>query len=104
MQLGRSGQEWTKRVQMELVGKDLLAVLSSERSAITDSAHLNDHLHEILLRNDVLAVDDLLEDAGKYDLLVHVEVDAVQLAEPDKIGADQDAELAALDFALFAVS
>ena len=52
--------------------------------------HLDDHLHQILLRDDILADDDLLEDAGKNRLRVHHQVDAVELAEADEVRADEN--------------
>ena len=48
-----------------------------------DCTHLDDHLHQILLRDDILADDDLLKDTRKDHGLVHLQVDAVQLTEPD---------------------
>lgn len=56
------------------------------------------------MRNHVLAVDDLLEHAREDGLLVHVEVDAVQLAQADEVGPDKNPELFALELALFALA
>ena len=66
--------------------------------------YLDNHFHEVFLRNDVLAADDLLEDAGEDDALVHVEVDAVELAEAHEVGPDEDAQLAPFHLALLAVA
>jgi hypothetical protein len=66
--------------------------------------YLNDHFHQVFLGNNVFAVDDLLQNTGENGALVHVQIDTVKLAEPDEICADQDAQLAALQFAFFAVS
>lgn len=79
----------------------------SETAGIGDSklwAHLDDDLHEVLLCDDVLAVDDLFEDAREDDAAVHLEVDAVELTQADEVGPDEDAELAALEFAAVAVA
>lgn len=64
---------------------------------------MDDDLHKVFLGDDVFAIDDLLEDVGQDDALVHVEIDAVELAEADEVSADEDAELFALHLAPLAV-
>lgn len=66
--------------------------------------YLDDHFHQVLLRNNVLAIDDLLQDAWENCTLVHVEVDTIKLAKPNKICSDQDTQFAALQFTFLAVS
>jgi hypothetical protein len=46
----------------------------------------------------------LFQDSGEDAVLVHLEVYAVELGEPDEIGADEDTEVAALHLAFFAVA
>lgn len=87
MQLSRGAKELRQGVQVELVGE-----------------HLDDDLHKVLLRNDVLAVDDLLEDGGQDHVLVHVDLDALELREADEVRTDKDAEVAALHLALLALA
>jgi hypothetical protein len=62
--------------------------------------HLNDALHQILLRNDVAAADDLLEQAMQHNVGVQVDVDAVELAEAREVLADEQAQVLALGLAL----
>jgi hypothetical protein len=64
--------------------------------------HLDYDLHQVLLRNDVLAIDDLLQNTGKDGLLVHLQIDAIQLAEPDQVGPNKDTQIAPLVFAFVA--
>ncbi|KAI5117715.1 hypothetical protein M0805_006519 [Coniferiporia weirii] len=85
--LSGNEEEKTERVEMELVGADL-----------------DDDFHEVLLHDDVLAVDDLLEDAWEGRALVHPKVDAVERAEPDEVGTDEDTQFASLHLALLAVT
>ena len=66
--------------------------------------YLDNHFHEVFLRNDVLAADDLLQDAWEDIRLVHVEIHAVQLAQADEICADEDTEVFAFQFAFLAVA
>lgn len=67
-------------------------------------AHLDDDLHEVFLRDNVFAVDDLFEHAGKDDAPVHFQIDAVELTEADQVGPDEDAQLAPLEFPPVAVA
>ena len=83
MQLDARLQVDVERAHVELVGK-----------------YLNDALHEVLLRYLVLAVDHLLEQLGQHQRAVRVHVDRVELREAHQVGADEQAELAALLFAL----
>lgn len=52
------------------------------------------------MRNDVLAIYDLLEYGGEDDAAVHVEIDAFELGKSDEVGPHEDAELPALHLAL----
>lgn len=61
-------------------------------------AHLNDDFHEVLLRDHVLAVDDLFEYRGQDRPLVQLQPDAFQLAQPDEVRADEDPQLAPFEF------
>ena len=76
----------------------------SELSRGRRDAHLDDDLHQVLLGNDVLAVDDLLQYRGEYARLVHVQIDAIELGETDEIGADEYTQFATFHFALLAVA
>ena len=64
--------------------------------------YLDYNFHQVLLRNDVLAIDDLFQNTGEDSLLVHIQIDAVELTEPDEVGPDKDAQIAPLVLALFA--
>jgi hypothetical protein len=55
------------------------------------------------LRNDVFAINDLLQDAWQDSLLVNLQIDPVQLAEPDKIGPDKNAKFTTFHFSLLAI-
>ena len=76
----------------------------SARMHRVSEAHLNHHLHQILLRDDVFAAHDLLQDARQDVTLVHVEIHAVQLAQADKVGADKNPEVLAFHLALLPVA
>lgn len=78
--------------------------MGDRRSRAEESADLDDDLHEVLLGDNVLAVDDLLEHARQDEALVHAEVDALELAEADEVGADEDAKLLALHLTLLALA
>lgn len=69
-----------------------------------DVPHLDDDLHQVLLCNHVAAVDDLLENVGQDDAAVHVEVDAVELAQSHEVGANEDPQLTPLHLAALAVA
>jgi hypothetical protein len=73
-------------MQVEIIGKDL-----------------DYHFHQVLLRNDVFAVDHLLQDTGQDELAVCIEIDPFELGQADEVGADQDAQVFALNFALLAI-
>ena len=87
MQLCACGQDEVQRVQVEVVGEDL-----------------DDDVHEVLLRNGILAVDDLLEDGWENHLLVQLERHAIELTEPHEVRADENAQLATLRLALLALA
>lgn len=80
-------QERRERVQVELIGE-----------------HLNDNLHEVLLRDHVLTAHDLLEHGGQNDALVHVDVDALELRQADEICTDKNSQVPSLGFTLLAFS
>jgi hypothetical protein len=46
----------------------------------------------------------LFQDSREDAVLVHLEVYAVELGEPDEVGADEDTKVAALHLAFFAVA
>ena len=75
---------------------------TSRRSRL--HTYLDDHLHEVLLGNDVFAAHDLLQDAWQYVRLVHLQVDAFELAEPDEVRADENPQVLPLDLALLPVA
>lgn len=87
VKLGGGGEERAKGVKVEFICEDL-----------------DDHLHQIFLSYDVLAVDDLFENAGKDGALVLVEIDTVELAEPYEICPHEDAQFASLQFAFFTIA
>jgi hypothetical protein len=64
---------------------------------------LDDDLHQVFLRNDVFTVDHLLEDTGKDEFAIRLQVDPLELRQADEVGADEDAEVFALDLALLAI-
>lgn len=67
-------------------------------------AYLDDNFHKVFLGNDILAAHDLLQDAGQDNLLIHVEVYAIELAQTDEVRANKYAQLFALQLALFTVT
>lgn len=73
-------------------------------SELTRGTHLDDDLHQILLGDNVLAVDDLLQYRGEYVPLVHVQIDAIELGETDEICADEDTQVTTFHLALLAVA
>lgn len=72
-------QEDLQRAQVEVVGEDL-----------------DDALHQIRLRDRVLAGEDLLDDLGQDAILVLGQVEALQLRQTHQIRAHQDAQIHAL--------
>jgi hypothetical protein len=46
----------------------------------------------------------LFQDSGEDAVLIHLEVYAVELGEPDEVGANEDTEVAALHLAFFTVA
>jgi hypothetical protein len=68
------------------------------------NADLDNHLHKVLLRNYIFAIDNLFENTREDSLLIHAEINAVELTEADEIGADKDSQLFALKFPFLAVS
>ena len=66
--------------------------------------YLYDNFHQVLLRNDILAADDLLKNARENVALIHVQVDAIQLTKSDQIGTNENAEVPTLHLAFLAVS
>ena len=66
--------------------------------------YLDNHFHEVFLRDDVLAADDLLQNARENIRGVHLEIHAVELAETDEVCADEDTEVLAFDLALLSVA
>ena len=51
---------------------------------------LNDNFHQVFLCDDVLTVNNLFQDTWKYGFVIHFQVYPVQLAQPNKIGTNQD--------------
>merc|ERR1711963_34626 len=72
MKLATCGKKIIQGCQVHFVRKDL-----------------NDALHEVLLRDGISAGDHLLQNARQHGLLVHVNVDVVQLRQTDQIGSNQ---------------
>lgn len=68
------------------------------------ATHLDDDLHQILLCDDVLAVDDLLQYCWEYTLLVHFQIDTIELGKTNKVGADEDTQVATFHFPLVPVA
>jgi hypothetical protein len=66
--------------------------------------HLNHNLHQVLLRNHIPTVHDLLQHTRQNRPLVHLQVDALELAQPDEVRSDEDTQVAALEFATLAVA
>ena len=93
VQLRGCGEEGAESVEVELVREDLDHTGVGTRPYLTHlntTAYLDHDLHKILLRNDVLANNNLLQDTRKDNLLIHVEVYALQLAQADEVRADED--------------
>lgn len=79
-------------------------LLGQTRARADTIAYLDDHFHEILLGDDIFAVDNLFQDARQDRAAVHVQTDTLQLAEPDKIRAYEDTQFLAFHLALFAIA
>lgn len=65
--------------------------------------HLYDNLHQIFLRDDVLAIDDLLQDGGENELLIHIQIHAIELGKTDEVRANEYSQIAPLHFALLTI-
>jgi len=78
--------------------------MTSESTHGPRDTHLDDDFHQVLLGNDVLAVDDLLQYRGEYIRLVHIQVDPIELGEADEIGADEYTQVATFHFAFLPVA
>jgi len=65
--------------------------------------YLNNNFHKIFLRDDIFAIDDLLENAWKNGFLVHFQIHAIQLTQPNQICAYQDTKFATLHLTFLAV-
>lgn len=63
--------------------------------------YLNDNLHQILLRNNILATNDLLQNTRQNQRLVHPQIDTFELRKPDQIRPDKNTQLASFHLALF---
>mmetsp|Transcript_47733 Transcript_47733/g.110644 ORF Transcript_47733/g.110644 Transcript_47733/m.110644 type:complete len:266 (-) Transcript_47733:215-1012(-) len=82
------------------------AMLEEERErrhVVLDGEDLRDAVHQVLLRDGVLAVDHLLEDGGQHRLGVNLERHPLERREADEVGADKDAQLRALALAPLAL-
>mmetsp|Transcript_51769 Transcript_51769/g.161094 ORF Transcript_51769/g.161094 Transcript_51769/m.161094 type:complete len:319 (-) Transcript_51769:14-970(-) len=79
LKLRAGSQELLEGAKVELVGENL-----------------DDHFHEVLLGNLVLAADDLLQDTGENLCLVHVCIDPLKVREPDQVRAHEDAQVESL--------
>lgn len=66
------------------------------------STCLYDDFHQILLRNHLFAPYYLLQYARQNDLTVHGQVNPFKLAQPDKVGSNQDTQFLAFHLSLFA--
>lgn len=66
--------------------------------------NLDYHFHQVLLGNNVLAIDDLFQNAREDRLLIHGQIDTFELAEANEIGAHENTKLAPLHLALFAIT
>jgi hypothetical protein len=60
--------------------------------------------HEVFLSNHILTLNNLLKNGGKDAILVELQIDTIQLREPNEVCADQNAKVFALSLALFAVA
>ena len=78
-------------------------IVSFEFKMQSQKTYLDNDFHEILLSNNILAVDDLFQDAREDGLLVHFQVDPIQLTKSDQIGSNEDAQFTSLHFALFPI-
>lgn len=66
--------------------------------------HLDDDLHQVLLRDYVLAVHDLLQHTRKDRPPVHLQVNAFKLTQPNEIGPDENSQLPSLHLATFTIA
>lgn len=62
MEIRTCPQERSEGMEVEIIGEDL-----------------DDYFHEVFLRDDVFAVDDLLEDGGEDGPSIHIEVGPFEL-------------------------
>lgn len=87
MELRSGRQEWPKGVKMKIIREYLPAVKFDKAENTTTSwyfhTYLDNDFHQVLLCYYVFAVDNLLEDARKNSLLVHIQIDAFELAQAD---------------------
>lgn len=97
-------------MKMEIIREDLMATKMYLRMRATDTddvyaqTYLDDYLHKVLLRNNILTLHDLLQYRWQNRPLVHIQIHAVKLAEPNEVRADQDPELPPLHLALLPVA
>lgn len=65
---------------MELIRKDLMAMFRLTTIMPKAESYLDDDFHQVLLSDDILAVDHLFHDAWQDCALVHLKVDTIELA------------------------
>lgn len=105
VELGCSGQEGAKSMKVKFIREYLkqhvrILLTSTRRKKYT---YLNNDFHEIFLCNDVFAIDNLLHYTRQDCALVHIEINAIKLAETNQVGANEDPQVLPLQFALFSV-
>lgn len=52
---------------------------NDKRNSLLDQTHLNDDLHQVFLRNHILAIYDLLQNSWEYNPSIHIEIHAFKL-------------------------
>ena len=55
-----------------------------------DREHLCEALHQVLLGDRILAVDDLLQDLWEHNIAVHGQINAFKLGQLREVGPNQD--------------
>jgi hypothetical protein len=66
--------------------------------------NLNDDFHEVFLGDHVFAVYDLLHNTWQDCVFIQRQVNSVQLGEPNKICADEDAEFSSFQLAFLPIA
>lgn len=78
--------------------------VSSVRADKRGRTNLNNNFHQILLRNYIFTINNLLQYTRQDILLIHIEIHTVQLGQSNKVGTNQNTKFFSLNFAFFAIA